>query len=111
MLTPGAEMFGLRPPSIGEGPRLLKPAIWSLLLVAPAPNEIGSVAGGPTVSAPGPALPLAKLGKIPASIQCCTPVSKSSALPSAPPQELLITLGRNSGRGLLPLTSVGAIIH
>jgi hypothetical protein len=40
-LTPGAEMSGLSRllPSTVTGPRLLKPAMLSILFVAPTPND------------------------------------------------------------------------
>src|SRR5262245_5853676 len=47
---------------------------------------------------------------MPAAIHALT-VSEYQVSPPPPPHELFTTLGARSGRGLLPLRSVGATIH
>src|SRR6188508_39803 len=116
MLVPGATTCGRIEPSHGLGPRLLLVAITQvpappLVFRLPVPQARGALAGGPTVPAPGPLLPVEKSGKMPAFTQFCTAVLYVASQP-LPPQLLFDTRGRRSGRGSsVPPTRVGAIVH
>src|SRR3954451_16200278 len=65
----------------------------------------------PTVLAPGPALPLAKSGKMPALTQLVTAVWNSLSEQLSLPQLLLEMRGRRAGLAALPSTRVGASVH
>jgi hypothetical protein len=92
-------------PSQTAGPRLLKDATWSLTSVAPTPNDSGKLPGEPTVPGPGPLLPFAKAGKMPAATQACTSARNSVLYVAVEPQELLTTSGALAG------SPPGASIH
>ena len=71
-LTPGADTFGLTLP-VGDGPRLEKNPIWSLISVAPRLMTSLKLPGVPAVPQPNsPALPAANTGMIPAARQAWT---------------------------------------
>ena len=118
--TPGAEMSGFMRllPSRVTGPRLLNEAIPSLLLVAPTVNDSAYIAAGSsTVPHEEPLFPAEWTVTMPAARTFCTAGSRTSRLASVQPsltvqpQELLITSGARSGRGLFPFRSVGATNH
>src|ERR687893_2795137 len=105
--TPGAAMLGLIAPFTPELPRLEKFAMALLMSYAPTAYASGLSPGELAVSQPGPELPLAKAGKIPAATHARM-VSWYQVSPRPPPHELLTMSGCRSGRGLAPLRSVGA---
>src|SRR5947207_15793255 len=94
MPEPGALTSGLIEPSHGDGPRLLKEAMASVLSVAPTAKESGSPPGVSEVFGFGPLLPAAKAGKIPAARQAWTSGRNSVIHPKVvKAQELLTTSG------------------
>ena len=66
--------------------------------VAPTPNDCGKLPGEPTVPGPGPSLPLAKAGKMPAATQALTSSQYSVLFVAGEPHELLTTSGAPWGR-------------
>src|SRR5918992_1432658 len=104
---PGALTCGFTcvTPSQIAGPLLENDAIWSLMSVAPTPNDSGKLPGEPTVSRPGPLLPFAKAGKMPAATHARTSSRYSVLYVAVEPHELLTTSGALAG------SPPGASIH
>jgi len=101
MELPGAETCGFCPPLLA-GPRELKEAMASVLVVAPtAMTSAALSAGEPVVRQLGPLLALAKTGMTPAECQARMVVSYQLD-PPVPPQELLDTSGAKLQSGLVP---------
>src|SRR5262245_35135156 len=110
--TPGAEMSGLvYVPKYGAtfhvtGPRLENDAMMSPLSVAPTPYALGTLPGLPVVDAPGPLLPMEKLGNTPAATMLSVGATIAACVPVAP-SDMLTTSAPSSVSGLLS----GSMIH
>ena len=96
-LLPGALTSGLISPK-AEGPRDEKPAMMSLMSVAPTPNAFGLSPGDLAVLQEGPLLPSEKAGNKPAFRQACT-FESCQRFPLPPPQELLTIWGGTPSPG------------
>src|SRR5687767_7993889 len=96
--TPGALRSGFTGPPHGDGPRPLKDATWSSISVAPAANASDEAPGLRTLPSPGPLLPAANDGKIPAARSArMSAVNSPMHPPRANPQELFTTSGAFAG--------------
>src|SRR4051794_18404524 len=114
MLVPGAIAWGRMDWSKQLGPRLLLLLMTQFAMLVsrlPVPQAFTYDAGAPTLPTPGPLLPVAKSGKMPAFTQLVTPVWKSGVVQRELPQLLLEMRGRSAGLACVPLTRVGASVH
>src|SRR5436190_10477293 len=118
--SPGATMSGLmRIPWKLAGPRLLNVARPFSFVMAPTVNDSSYWAGGPSipmVPQPGPELPAATTGTIPAARTSWTAVSRMVSSGHSPSEieqnhELFTATGAFEGSGLFPSRSNGATMN